>query len=104
LTILPRSLYHASLSATPEQFAYIASTVGHVSDVQSQTLYRVKILEDDKKVKACHDAEEKEGRINCDMLSRFVIIGGPVVPASPELQAQLVSQVYFIFILVLFTF
>ncbi len=65
-----------------------------VSDVQAQTTFRVGILEDWKKLKDCKDFEEDEGRINTDLLSRLIIVGGPLVQAGPTMQATLVHQVF----------
>ncbi len=90
---ISRSLYEASLSALPDQFAHLAEAVGHVSDLQMQTAFCVKLLQNDAKVKTCRDHEEDEGRINCDMLNRFVIIGGQLVQISQDMQGHLVRNV-----------
>jgi len=88
-----RSLYEASLSALPDQFAHLAEAVGHVSDLQMQTAFCVKLLQNDAKVKNCRDHEEDEGRINCDMANRLVVLGGQLVQFSQTMQDQLVKNV-----------
>jgi hypothetical protein len=87
------TIFATSLAATPDQFAYLSDAVHHVSDQQVQSNFRLGVLENDSRVKVCSDAEEKEGRFNCDMLHRFIITGGPLVPFGPNLQEELVSQV-----------
>jgi hypothetical protein len=84
------------LSTRPE-LAYITEAIGYASDLQAQTSFQVKALVNESKVKACKDAEEEEGRINTDMLSRLIIVGGPLIQASPGMQDQLVKQVSTIF-------
>jgi hypothetical protein len=93
ISILFRSLYDASLSPLPDQFAYLAESVGHVSDLQMQTAFSVKVLQNNEKIKNCKDHEEDEGRMNCDMLNRFVIVGGQLVQNSEDMQGQLVHNV-----------
>jgi hypothetical protein len=93
MLIMYRSIHEASLSPLPDQFAHLAESVGHVSDLQVQTAFNVKVLQNNEKLKNCKDHEEVEGRINCDMLHRFVIVGGQLVQASETMQAQLVQNV-----------
>jgi hypothetical protein len=50
-------------------------------------------LINDNKIKVCKDFEEEEGRINTDLLSRFIIVGGPLIQPGPSMQDQLVRQV-----------
>jgi hypothetical protein len=71
----------------------LSTAINYVSDQQVQNTYRVSILESKERLKTCENLEEKEGRINCDLLNRFVLIGAPFVPAGPDMQAHLVSQV-----------
>jgi len=94
ILFLFRALYEASLSATPE-LNYIAESLGHASDLQVQTSYQVKLLQNENKIKACKDAEEEEGRINTDLLSRLIIVGGPLIQPGPGMQDQLMKQVMF---------
>jgi hypothetical protein len=53
----------------------------------------LKALINKDKVKTCKDHEEVKGRTNTDMLNRLVIVGGPFVPVSDAMQAQLVKNV-----------
>jgi hypothetical protein len=84
----------------PDQFAYLAESIGHVSDVQAQNTFMIATLVDKEKIKACKDSEEEDGRVNCDMLHRFVIVGGPFIPVGPNSQEGLIKQVFchFLFI------
>ena len=93
IIIISRALYDTSLSATPEQFAYLAEAVNYVSDVQAQTHHQVRALINKDRIKDCRDHEEDEGRINCDMLHRFIIVGGSFVAAGLNMQDQLVRNV-----------
>ncbi len=56
-------------------------------------MYQVKVLQKQGRIKTCRDFEEEEGRVNCNLTNRLVILGGPLVQAGPGLQQQLVSQV-----------
>jgi hypothetical protein len=80
------------VGSTPE-IAYLAEAICHTSDLQVQTSYQVKALISDSKIKTCRDHEEDEGRINTDLLSRFIIVGGPLIQPGPNMQDQLVRQV-----------
>jgi hypothetical protein len=53
----------------------------------------VKVLQNQGRIKNCRDHEEDEGRINTDMLHRFVIVGGPLVQAGDSMQNQLQQNV-----------
>jgi hypothetical protein len=68
-------LYEASFSNTPE-IAYLTEAVSHVSDVQAQNSFLLRSLINENKIKVCKDFEEEEGRINNDLLSRLIIVGG----------------------------
>jgi hypothetical protein len=87
-----RALFEASFSSTPE-IAYLTEAIGHVSDVQAQNSFLLKTLLNDSKVKTYRDHEEDEGRINTDLLHRFIIVGGPLIQPRPSMQDQLVRQV-----------
>ncbi len=76
-----------------EQFAYLTEAIGVVSGQQSQSSFRLSLLENSNKVKTCRDHEEDEGRINTDLLNRFIIVGGPLIPAGDDLQDLLIPQV-----------
>jgi hypothetical protein len=93
---LLRSIFGASFSSTPE-IAYLREAVGHVSDIQAQNSFLLKTLLNDSKIKTARDHEEDEGRINTDLLSRFIIVGGPLIQPGPSMQDQLVRQVLFLF-------
>ena len=87
-----RTLYEASFSSTPE-IAYLTEAVSHVSDVQAQNSFLLRSLINESKIKVCKDFEEEEGRINTDLLSRLIIVGGPLIQPRPGMQDQLVRQV-----------
>jgi hypothetical protein len=87
-------LYEASLPTTPE-INYLTEAVSHVSDIQAQNSFLLKALINDNKIKVCKDFEEEEGRINTDLLSRFIIVGGPLIQPGPSMQDQLVRQVQY---------
>ncbi len=87
-------MYEASFSNTPE-IAYLTEAVSHVSDVQAQNSFLLRSLINENKIKVCKDFEEEEGRINNDLLSRLIIVGGPLIQPGPGMQDQLVRQVWF---------
>jgi hypothetical protein len=91
-----RSLFEASQSTeVTEQFAHVTEAVGHVSDVTAQNTFRISALECSNRIKVCEGFEEKEGRINTDLLSRLVIVGGPLIQPGENMQDQLKKQVDF---------
>ncbi len=85
-------MYEASFSNTPE-IAYLTEAVSHVSDIQAQNSFLLRSLINESKIKVCKDFEEEEGRINNDLLSRLIIVGGPLIQPGPGMQDQLVRQV-----------
>ncbi len=90
-----RSIYEASQAPEPaEQFAHVTEAIGHVSDVTAQNTFRIGALESSKRVKDCEAFEEKEGRINTDLLNRLIIVGGPLIQPGQNMQDQLMKQVY----------
>jgi hypothetical protein len=89
-----RAIVAASASPPEEQFAYLTEAIGVVSGQQSQSQFRLSLLENSNKVKTCENYEEKEGRINTDLLNRVIIVGGPLIPPSDDLQGLLVRQVF----------
>ncbi len=82
------------MSSSPE-LSYIVEAIGNASAIQAQTSFQLKLLQNESKIKVCKDFEEEEGRINTDMLSRLIIVGGPLIQAGPGMQDQLVKQVPF---------
>jgi hypothetical protein len=91
-------LYFRAIAAATDadasaQFSHIVSTVSVVSENQAQLGHAVKAIQNKDKVRDCKDAEEKEGRMNCDMLNRFIVIGGPYFDPGPNLQQNLQDQV-----------
>lgn len=54
---------------------------------------QIKMLTDQVVLSRCQQAEEACGRINSDNLNRLIIVGGPFLPLSEQLQAKLKSQV-----------
>jgi len=85
-------LYETAPSSTPE-IAYLTEAVSHVSDIQAQNSFLLRALISENKIKVCKDFEEEEGRINCDLLNRLIIVGGPLIQPGPGMQDQLVRQV-----------
>ena len=82
------------MSSSPE-LSYIVEAIGNASAIQAQTSFQLKLLQNESKIKVCKDFEEEEGQINTDMLSRLIIVGGPLIQAGPGMQDQLVKQVPF---------
>jgi hypothetical protein len=91
--LFDRAIYEASLSSKPE-IAYLTEAIGHASDIQVQNSFQIKVLQNESKIKTCRDFEEEEGRINTDLLSRLIIVGGPLIQPGPSMQDQLVKQVW----------
>jgi hypothetical protein len=95
LFIIYRALFEASQSTeASEQFAHVTEAVGHVSDVTAQNTFRIGALECSNRLKVCSDFEEKEGRINTDLLNRLIIVGGPLIQPGQNMQDQLMKQVF----------
>ena len=76
----------------------MTEAVGHVSDVTAQNTFRISALECSNRLKVCEGFEEKEGRINTDLLNRLIIVGGPLIQPSQSMQDQLMKQVKKIFL------
>jgi hypothetical protein len=96
LTFIPsllRAITAISTSPPDEQVAYLTEAIGVVSGQQSQSQFRLSLLENSNKVKTCRDYEEAEGRINVNLLNRVIIVGGPLIPPSDDLQDLLIRQV-----------
>ncbi len=87
-----RAISTASASEPIDQFVHLVKTVNVVSENQAQLGHVVRALQDKDKMRDCEDCEEKEGRMNCDLLDRFVIIGGPFIDPGPNLQSQFTIQ------------
>jgi hypothetical protein len=64
-----RTITTISVSPAEEQIAYLTEAVGVVSGQQSQSQFRLSLLENSNKVKTCRDYEEDEGRTNVDLLN-----------------------------------
>jgi hypothetical protein len=69
------------------------SAVSVVSKNQVQLSHAVKAIQNKDRLRDCKDSEEKEGRLNCDMLNRFIICS-PYFDPGPELQSALQGQVF----------
>ncbi len=77
----------------PIQFNHLVSAISVVSKNQAQLGHAVKAIQNKDRLRDCKDYEEKEGCQNCDMLNRFIVIGGPYFDPSENLQQQLQDQV-----------
>jgi hypothetical protein len=71
----------------------MVSAINVVSENQAQLSHAVKAIQNKDRLRDCKALEEKEGRMNCDMLNRFIVIGGPYFDPSPNLQENLQAQV-----------
>jgi len=92
-TVSFRSISAAAGSEPPDQFVHIIKAVSLVSENQAQLGHVVRALQDKDKMRDCEEQEEKEGRMNCDLLDRFIVIGGPFFEPGDDLQAKLQEQV-----------
>lgn len=63
---------------------------------------QIKLLSDQLLVSRCQQAEETCGRVNVDNLNRLIIVGGPYLSLSENLQAKLRSQVSIVILNVFF--
>lgn len=88
-----RAIVAAGDADTPAQYNHLVSAISVVSENQAQLGHAVKAIQSKDRLRDCKDAEEKEGRQNCDMLNRFIVIGGPYFEPSDHLQQQLQKQV-----------
>jgi hypothetical protein len=66
-----------------------------VSENQAQLGHEVKAIKAKDRLRDCKDHEEKEGRLNYDMLNHFIVIGGPYIDPGLNQQQALQSQVSF---------
>jgi hypothetical protein len=88
-----RAIAAASDADTTAQFNHVQTTINFVSANQAELRHAVKAIQNKDRLRDCKDFEEKEGRQNCDMLNRFIVIGGPYFDPSPILQQSLQDQV-----------
>jgi hypothetical protein len=70
------------------------SAVSVVSEKQVQLSHAVKAIQNKDRLRDCKTSEEEEGRLNCDMLNHFIVIGGPYFDPGLELQSALQGQVF----------
>jgi hypothetical protein len=73
---------------------HVVKAVNVVSENQAQLAHVVRALQDKDKMRDCEISEEKEGRMNCDLLDRFIVIGGPYFDPGPNQQTKLQEQVH----------
>jgi hypothetical protein len=91
----------AAADADPNaQFNHLQASINHVSENQVQLGHAVKAIQNKDRLRDCKDWEENEGRLNCDMLNRFIVIGGPYFDPGPNLQQNLQDQVAIIKLLI----
>lgn len=76
------------------RFNYLTEEVSNLSSTITGVEVRQAALENQFLTSLCRSAEELCGRINFENLSNFVVIGGPYLPLSDSIQAQLKRQVY----------
>jgi hypothetical protein len=72
----------------------MVAAISVVSENQTQLTHAVKAIQNKDRLRDCKASEEEEGRMNCDMLNRFIVIGGPYFDPSPNLQGNLQEQVW----------
>jgi hypothetical protein len=86
----------AAADADPSaQFNHLQASINIVSENQVQLGHAMKAIQNKDRLRDCKAHEEEEGRLNCDMLNRFIVIGGPYFDPSPNLQQNLQDQVNF---------
>jgi hypothetical protein len=90
---LNRAITAAAGSDNNTQFNHIQTTMNFVSANQAELRHAVKAIQNKDRLRDCKDFEEKEGRQNCDMLNRFIVIGGPYFDPGLTLQQNLQDQV-----------
>jgi hypothetical protein len=90
-----RAIAATSNADAPAQFNHLVSAVSVVSENQAQLGHAVKAIQNKDRLRDCKSHEEKEGRLNCDMLNHFIVIGGPYFDPGLNLQQNLQDQVYF---------
>ena len=83
----------ASSQDTGLQFNYLVQEVSNLSSVVTGIEVRQSAIEGQFMTSLCRAAEEFCGRINFENLSSFMVIGGPYLPLSDSIQAQLKRQV-----------
>lgn len=74
-------------------YEYTSSAVVELSAAVASHQIQIKLLSDKLLLTACQHAEERCGRQNVDNLNRFIVIGGPYLEQSDQLQSRLKSQV-----------
>ncbi len=93
VSLTPRAISASAGSEPPVQFVHLIKAVNVVSENQAQLGHVVRALQDKDRMRDCEDSEEKEGRMNCDLLNRFIVIGGPFLDPGLNLQSKLQEQV-----------
>jgi hypothetical protein len=98
LYFIPLFLFVRSIAATAyadnsTQYSHMVAAISVVSENQSQLTHAVKAIQNKDRLRDCKTSEEEEGRMNCDMLNRFIVIGGPYFDPNPNLQGNLQEQV-----------
>jgi hypothetical protein len=93
MIILYRAIAATLDADNQAQFVHLVSTVNVVSENQAQLGHEVKAIKAKDHLRDCKDHEEKEGRLNYDMLNRFIVIGGPYIDPGINQQQALQSQV-----------
>lgn len=94
-----RALLEISASEGPSiGFKHVSDGLITVSSTLAAHELQIKILTDQLMITRCQHSEEACGRINVDNLNRLIIVGGPYLSLSDQLQAKLRSQVIFDFL------
>lgn len=89
-----RALIDISANEGPSAgFELLSNSVITMSTTLVAHELQIRILTDQLMLTRCQQAEEACGRINVDNLNRMIIVGGPYLPLSEQLQAKLRSQV-----------
>jgi hypothetical protein len=77
---IPSFYTYRAISATADadsstQYNHVVAAINVVSEEQAQLSHAVKAIQNKDRLRDCKAHEEQEGRMNFDMLNRFIVIG-----------------------------
>ena len=76
-----------------DAFKYLSNNIVELTATVASHELQMRVLHDQLAITRCMHAEEACGRVNVDNLNRLIIVGGPFLQLSEQLQAKLKSQV-----------